>query len=259
MGTALAVQKSDLVALNPQSPEVEAMLYNIKMAGGVKDKDLRRVKNPSGGSVMFEIHSPGNTGEPEYTRELEGVVLAVVERRMLWKDKNVGTGELPVCSSKDMVSGRLRTKGEGDDKQLDIPTEILQVATPGGNDGLCAGCFFDTWGSAVDANGKPAKGKRCSEVRVVYLLQRGDILPVKMTIPPSSLGSWRQALLGLKFKIDKGGVIKLSLQSVKPKGGGPAFAQYHIESVAPLTPEAREGLEEYGKLLAAVFESTAAD
>lgn len=244
-GPALAVLQKDNEAL-------EDLRENIMLGGGLTEKDIRKVKNPSGGQLMFEIGRAA--GEPEYVRELTGVALAVLPRRTLWANKNVDSGEFPVCSSTDMVNG---AKRRGEDGGIDIPLNILEVGVPGGEAGKCAGCPFDEWGSGVDEAGKPTDGKRCTESRIIYFLRAGDILPVKMTVPSSSLGKFGLSVKALPAAISKS-VVKVSLSKEETRGGK-KVAMYNVEFAGKLDPASIEGLKAYRPLVDKLIENASAE
>lgn len=245
-------KKNQIVALDESNPQVEALLYNISQAGGLTDSDLPRVKNPSGGALVFEFQRAGQ--QPEYLKELVGIMLFQAPRRTLWSDKSIGSGDPPACSSEDMIHGSPRVDENG---QLNVPDSILKIAMPGGEDGKCANCHFNQWGTATDSSGKPTRGKACSETKVIYFLRTGDALPCKLTIPSGSLKAFNQAIKQLPVRADRA-VIKLTLTKEK-SGGGVEFAQYQAQLVAALDGDAVESLKKYGELLTSVFERVQAD
>ncbi len=254
MSNELTVLKpSEIAALDPQSRKVAALIYNIQQSGGVTEADIRRVKNPSGGGLMFEIENA--SGDPEPVRDLVGIPLIVVPRRQLWGDKKIGSGDRPVCSSTDLIHGVKRR----DDKTgaVDISQNILDIAIPGGADGLCAGCPFDEWGTAVKQDGTPGEGKRCQESRVIYFLRVGDILPVKLTIPPSSLGNFRKSLKQLPDKFDQC-VVRIYITKGK-NGDGQDVGMFNIEPKSTLDDEAVERLNAFRPLFQKVIENATAE
>jgi hypothetical protein len=251
-GELVLLKRTEIAAINSSDPRVEALMYNIRIAGGISESDLVQVKNPSGGALAFEVAAAGK--KPEYLTEIIGIPLTIQPKRTLWADKSIGSGERPVCSSNDLVRGKLRVD---DNKQLDIPDTILSIAMPGAGEGKCANCHFNQWDTAIDAKGKPTKGKRCSESRVVYLLRLGDVLPMKITIPSGSIGTFNAAVKQFPVRTDQC-VMKLSLSKEKSTSGVD-FAQYRVEFVSGLEPDAIASLQEYGELLASVFENSQVD
>lgn len=117
-----------------------------------------RVKIPGGGALQFEIPT-GDPDNPDYAKTLEGIILYQHSANSFWPeghdyDENVP----PQCQS---MNGK------------------LGIGTPGG---LCAGCQYNQFGS-----GSNGKGKACKNMRVLYLLQSGEYLPIQLTLPPTSL------------------------------------------------------------------------
>lgn len=252
MGTELAViPKSRFLALDETSKQVRALRANMQYSS-VKSSDLIRVKAPSGGGTAWTINSArGETFE----KELVGVIVHMTARRTLWADKSVGSGDRPVCSSDDLYRGKLRT---GDDGKPNVPDKIMQLATPGGKEGLCAGCYFNEWGTAIDQAGNPTRGKRCSEARSLFLLRESDILPMRVNVPVGSLGDFNKWLA----QISNEGVcfneclVKFHLEKEKNRNGTD-FAKLVPQLIGPLSDDAVASLSEYAKLLKATFERAA--
>ncbi len=119
---------------------------------------FRRIKIPSGGQLQFEIptEDPDN---PNYAKKLEGVIVYSHNANAYWMDgQNDGENAPPDCQSMDGKLG---------------------VGCPGG---LCASCGYNVFGS-----GPNNKGKACKNMRVIYLLQSGTIMPIQISLPPTSI------------------------------------------------------------------------
>jgi hypothetical protein len=241
-----------IVALDSSNPQVEALMFNLQASGGINASDLTKVKNPSGGATVFEIAAPGQP--TKYEPKIRGVILYLAGRRTLWADKTPGSGELPVCSSNDMERGSPRVT---DDGQLNIPEELLELGMPGGDDGKCASCYFNEWGTAINDKGKPTRGKRCQESKVMFFLPIDQALPIKFTVPSGSLKDFGGALMRMPVRYDRA-VVDLSL--VKDKSaGGTDFAKYVVSYVAPLDTDSVDSLGRYMKLLEKAFKSATAE
>ena len=117
---------------------------------------LQRIKIPSGGGRAFEI--PGDDPDnPRYESTLQGVIIYNHPACAYWpegadEDDNVP----PICSS---VDGK------------------LGIGTPGGS---CALCELNKFGT-------DGKGKACKNMRHLYILRRGEFLPIFFALPPTSL------------------------------------------------------------------------
>jgi len=121
---------------------------------------FRRVKIPSGGQVQFELptEDPDN---PDYVKYLEGVIVYSHNANSFWlKGKDDDENTPPDCQSMD---GKL---GYG---------------CPGG---ICADCPNNRFGS--DTTGTK-KGKACKNQRVVYLLRSGELMPIQLSLAPTSI------------------------------------------------------------------------
>lgn len=93
-------------------------------------------------------------------KALEGVIVYHHKARGYWETEGQ---QLPTCSSMDGLTGT------GEDRET--------VA--------CASCSFNQWGS-----GKDGRGKACKEMRWIYVLQDGEMIPSRISLPPTSLGSF---------------------------------------------------------------------
>lgn len=252
--TAIAmIGPSEIIALNKDNPQVAALMYNIEIGGGIIEKDVRRVKNPSGGSLMFEIARA--SGDPDCVRELVGVPIAIVPRRQLWADKGIGSGDAPACTSNNLIDGVKRRDEKG---AVNIPDKILDIAIPGGTEGKCAECYFNQWDSALGKDGvSPAKGKRCQETRVIYFLRIGDVLPVRLTVPSGSLGKFLAAIKQIPVRLDQA-VVKLWLTKEKSQDGV-EFAAYNVALEKALDADAVAALGVYRGLFQKLIDNAVAD
>ncbi len=124
---------------------------------------FQRVKIPAGGTVLFEI--PGdNPEEPEYAKTIEGIILHTHLTSAYWPvGSEFDDNATPLCSSVDGKVG---------------------YGTPGG---ACAACPLNQYETATDSNGRPSKGKACKNMRNLYILREGEIMPIQLTLPPTSL------------------------------------------------------------------------
>ena len=119
---------------------------------------FQRAKIPGGGVLQFEL--PGEDPEnPDYVQTLEGVILFNHSANSYWPaGSEYGGNTPPQCQS---VDGKV---GYGD---------------PGG---ICEACDYNKFGS--DPNGG---GKACKNMRVLYLLRSGEMMPIQLSLPPTSI------------------------------------------------------------------------
>ena len=119
---------------------------------------FQRAKIPGGGVLQFEL--PGVDPEnPDYVQTLEGVILFNHSANSYWPaGSEYDDNTPPQCQS---VDGKV---GYGD---------------PGG---ICEACDYNKFGS--DPNGG---GKACKNMRVLYLLRSGEMMPIQLSLPPTSI------------------------------------------------------------------------
>lgn len=129
--------------------------------------ELDRVKIPSGGATTWEI--PTLEGAEE-KKSIEGVVIFFKDPNGYWKNEYDGQNNPPDCVSDDGMVG---------------------VGKPGGN---CAACPLNAFGSDGE------KGKACKNMRTLFILREEDILPIVVTLPPTSLREARKYFLRLASK-----------------------------------------------------------
>ena len=118
-----------------------------------------RIKIPSGGGLAFEV--PGDDPEnPDAVKEVVGVIVDHHPVNAYWADKYAGANNPPDCSSMD---GKVGIDADGNRKP-------------------CNSCQYNQWGSAEDG-----RGKACKNMHRVYILREGEMLPLLLTLPPTSL------------------------------------------------------------------------
>jgi len=68
---------------------------------------------------------------------------------------------------------------------------ITGVGSPGGK---CVDCPMNKWGSAINGN-----GKACKERRTLFLLTEHSNMPIRLSVPPGSLGAVKKVLVRAAF------------------------------------------------------------
>lgn len=125
-----------------------------------------RVKIPSGGGQAFEV--PGDDPDsPDLTKELVGVIVDQHPVNVYYALAYSGGNSPPDCASNDGKVG---------------------IGTPGGD---CASCPHNQWGSDPDGG----RGKACQNKRRIYLLRDGDLFPILLSLPSTSIRNFGDYLL----------------------------------------------------------------
>ncbi len=207
----------------------EAILAPIRdnLAGEqITERDLDRIRIPTGGRTQWEIPSLIE-GEEEYAKSIEGVVVFTKIARAYWTEsfESSGGGTPPECKS---VDGAI---GDGD---------------PGGE---CAACVFNEFDE--DSGRKP-----CKTTRLLFLAREEDILPSVVVLSPGSLAQWktfalRMASKGMSYH---GVVISISLTKAKNRNGI-EYAQAQFKVVTKLEADQHARVKAYGETLGHVFRS----
>lgn len=160
-----AIKNYPALAGDP-SKLLDALRENM---GGEKltEFDLERIKMPSGGGGFWEV--PGIDG-PEAVKVLEGVVVLTKNVRAYWRlAMEEGSGsDPPQCASADGIVG---------------------IGDPGGS---CEACPWAQFGSHRDG-----RGQACKQMRQLFMLTEKSMLPVVLTLSPTSLAPARKFFMRL--------------------------------------------------------------
>lgn len=158
---------------------------------GITQFDLDRVKFPTGGNTMWTIPS---LDEDKTEKELRGIIVYWKDVRAYWTELFSGEGNPPDCRSDDSIVG---------------------YGNPGG---VCGKCPLSQFGSAPNG-----KGQACKQIRLLFLLREGDMLPLVIALPPTSINNVKKYFLRLASKsIPYWGVITtLTLEKTKNANGIP--------------------------------------
>jgi len=199
--------------------------------------EFPRIKFPSGGGLAFEI-----PGEEETAVETTLVGVVVDQHRMnaYWSAKYDGTKNAPDCVSLDGKVGMARPDAN--------------VAWKGGCQD-CASCPLNQFGSAEDG-----RGKACKNMRRVAMLREGEILPILITIPPTSIKEWDAYIVGLTSKLKRpyGVVTKIKLKKAT-NSGGIEYSKGVFTKAGDLTPEETKHMQAYAAGLKPVLRNVTID
>lgn len=157
------------------------------------------IKMPTGGSTTFEV-------DEEAVKSVEGIIVDHYAIRMLYMEK-FGAGEKhpPVCKSINGMEGQGICEENGEDSCL------------------CVDCDYNQWGSFkkfID-NADDSNKKACQEKHRIFILRSGELLPVLLPLPATSLEPLKLYMtkIAQKGKHYSTVITKISLEKVTSKGG----------------------------------------
>jgi len=122
-------------------------------------------------AAMFE------TPNGEKLESVQGITIEILPARAWWEPKEDTERVPPECASRDWI-------------RPDPESPKPQAET-------CAKCQWNVWGSAVDPQGQPTRGKACRMRKRIFLQQIDHEIPYVLSVPPKSLKALRQYLVAL--------------------------------------------------------------
>jgi len=167
--------KSETALMTQSDSQAMQELLQENLGGmTLSPDDLVKVQIPTGGATTWEIPT-GEGDEVDAVRAITGTVIAQMPMRLAFN----GEKQL-VCKSEDAITGN--------------PTgESFDGLTPSGN---CANCPLNKWGSK-------GRGKACADKMRLYVMRDDDVLPILITLPPTSLAAWRKYVISLATSTKK--------------------------------------------------------
>lgn len=235
-GTDL-VPVEDYAALSTERGGVEMLRTHLR-ENEISEFDLGRVKVPTGGATQWQVP----TLEGYDTREtLQGVIVLSKNSRSYWETPyEEGEGnDPPDCSSNDAIRA---TKAND---EIDIPAQREEESGML----LCDTCAYSEWGSS-HAGGR---GQACRMTRQLFLMVPEKMLPLVLSLPPTSLKPASSYFLGLiDYGIEAKQVItEIGLERI---AGPPAFSKATFRMAGRLDPDQVAIVEQYAAALAPHFE-----
>ena len=191
------VEKNELAA-----GSIDSVLSDIaEEMDGLGGISFDTIKIPSGGGLAFEV--PGEDPDnPDTVKELSGVIVLRHASNGYWPDPFGGDNKLPDCYSNDGKTGVVAATGE-----------VRSCET-------CPMNQFKEDGS----------GKACKNMQNLYLVRDGEMLPVKLILPPTSIKNLRDYVAKrLLFRGKKLGQVVTAItlnKAVNKQGIKYAVAQF---------------------------------
>ena len=269
MSTAISViPRNDFLAISNSPEAVEALAAIRENMDGEKfqDQDLIRIKNPTGGSLNFEIQTPDGTIG---TDRIVGVIVFRCKQGVLWPTEKTGD-QKPVLTTNDMKIAVLRSKQEEvpDDIWLGIEDSELtdeEVRQDPRYKGLAAeqlprlfwwegpkGIPYTQYGTSTKGEGR---GKRAKEYQILYVLRKNDIFPIKLRLGPTSIRSAREYFVKMQDCAYTRAITEISLKAETVKGGGDKYSFAQFKRVGILDAEGHEVIrKQFTEILRAQYE-----
>ncbi len=224
----MSEEKALAILENFQMPALSGNLgqaFNEEMDGLPVKFD--RVKIPGGGGIAFELPGEDEDDEVETEKTILGVIVDHHPANAWWKQKYSGQNNRPDCSSMDAVTG--------------IDQE--------GNTHSCATCPNNQWGSEVKPDGSRGRGKACKNMHRVYILREGEMFPLLLTLPPTSLKNFGNYIA--KRVLGKGlrtwqVLTEISLKKAT-SGDGIVYSQAKFKVAGTLPKEKAEQAQKYSE------------
>lgn len=196
---------------------------------GFQAGDLDRIKIPAAGGRFWDVP------DEQPVAVLEGVLVHKQKTRSYWikdvDEQGDEGGQPPDCASANGILGN----------------GVFGPGSPGNPSGECGDCPMNTYGS-----GK-GNGKACKEQMQLFMLREGSILPMQVTLPPTSLKPFRKYMTRLASKAVPfyGVVTRLGL--TQERGPAGPYSVAVPERGGDIDPAERAAAKAYGETIAGSF------
>ncbi len=192
MSTELSIKGTDYLMLS--EPDRVGAILEANLGGErLRPGDLDTVKIPTGGMTQWAVDGPEGQS---FVPALTGIVVHMHNQRAYYQGEYAGGNEKPDCSSND---GHTPYGNPGDELRLAGKS--------------CDDCPLSQFGSGKNG------GQACRQSRRVYLVRPGSLLPIVLTLSPTSLANIRKYLLRLGTTPYWSVVTKFSLKQAVNKSG----------------------------------------
>lgn len=219
------------------SPEHAELMAEILGDEDIDQASLPRIKVPAGDSDHFAVPIGGET---KSMKAIKGIMVHAAPQRAFWTNPDP-TGQPPACASSD--NKRPDPGGVyalGGEREADNP------------DGLCATCPMSQKHTDLKGGKLPA----CKEQRRLYVMMKGSMLPIIVTVPPSSLRSFKQFLVSMLSDRKGWWSVPITVRMEKATNdGGQEFNRVILEKTEdaePLSETEAVAAHDYGKYIKAM-------
>lgn len=223
MNQLAVIDHSNLLPIVPSAEDLAAIREELS---DMERIPYGRIKIAAGGVNIFQVFEPGEE-EAVPAQTIEGVIMLSHKSNGLWsKPFGSGDSKVPDCSSVDGVYGTVTETGERVE---------------------CASCPYNAFGSAKGGEGR---GKACKNMRRLYIMRRGDIFPMVLTLPPTALSAYdsyrTKVMLGRKKMANV--MTRISLKSA-PNKDGVSYSTPIFEAVGVLNGVEAAAMRAYSDAL----------
>ncbi len=204
-------------------PQEDVLLAVMEELSDMDRIPFGRVKIAAAAAGVYNIVEPGSDDE-EPVKEFQGVILMSHKCNAYWPDA-FGTSEdkNPACASMD------------GDEGMTQDGEVIK----------CATCPYNQFGSSKAGDGK---GKACKNMRRLYILREGDVLPLVMSLPPTALKAYDNYRTRLATAGKKSLAVMTKFTLAKAKSStGTAYSIPQFEAVSLLPLADVERVREYAE------------
>lgn len=233
----MTLEKTDYLALRPDSDLRTALAENIDPDEGITEKSLIKVPTPAAGSTNWTVDEVD--GEKTY-KDLQGILVYYGKGGVIWPSNDPKPGTLPYLRTDDC-----RTAYQVGEDSGDLDLDVLEKFSNG--DGTY------NWKGLVDGpnapfgfgTGKSGSGKRAQEYRVLCILRKGDAFPLLVRAKPGSLKNVSDFI----NKLTAAGIpyfraiVSLTLEKTQNQGGQP-FSRIVPKLIGKLDAEAGAKVKE---------------
>lgn len=224
--TELAVISGNDMRCLENAEEVRDIMAELDDMNDLGRELMGRIKIGSGGSNAFTVMEPG-AEDNDVSKTIDGVIVMSHDCNAYWARamEDMGDDKNPDCMSADGVTGLERASG----------------AVRG-----CATCPYNQFGS----DPKGGNGKACKNTRRLYIVRPGDLFPMVLSLPSTSLAAFKKyrVAVALKRKKLSNTMTRISLKSAK-NAGNIAYSTAAFEAVGELGMADAARMDEYAKVI----------
>ena len=205
----------------PSQQDIETVMADL---GDILSRRIFGVITIAGGGAgVFKVLEPGAEETTNGVQAIEGVILASHLVNVRW-GHDFGTrqqGERPICRSMDGLTGVEEETGETHS---------------------CAACPFNQFGD-------DGQRKACSNKRQLYIMREGDLLPMLLSLPPSSLKAYDnyRVLASLTLRAPMNALVTRITLKNKTSAGGSEYSSPVFTAIGRLPIEEGKRMEAFAR------------